>query len=118
MKVALKRVYDPKEPDDGLRVLVMRLWPRGIRKDRIDLWLKELGADRALLADWKAGRVTWPERKRRYLRGLDEPAAAAQLDQLRGLATREPVTLLCACKDERECHRSLLKDVLEGKDER
>ena len=62
--------------------------------------------------------MTWPERRRRYLRGLDEPAAAVQLDQLRGLATREPVTLLCACKDERECHRSLLKDVLEGKDER
>ena len=118
MTVRLKRVYDPNEPDDGMRVLVMRLWPRGIRKDRIDLWLKELGADRALLADWKAGRVTWPERKRRYLRGLTEPAAAPQLGQLCDLAARETVTLLCACKDEQECHRSLLKDVLLGKDER
>ena len=118
MNIRLKRVYEPKAAEDGARVLVMRLWPRGIRKDRIDLWLKELGADRALLADWKAGRVTWPERKRRYLEGLAEPAAAAQLDQLRTLAAKEPVTLLCACKDERECHRSLLKDVLQAKDAR
>lgn len=112
MTVAVKRVYEPREERDGLRVLVMRLWPRGIRKDRIDLWLKELGADRSLLEDWKAGRVTWPERRRRYLDGLERPEARAQLEQLRTLAAGRAVTLLCACKDEDECHRSLLRTVL------
>lgn len=110
--VRLKRVYEPREDGDGLRVLVMRRWPRGIRKDRIDLWLKELGADLELLRDWKAGRVTWPERRRRYLAGLHASAAAAQLAELRVLAERQTVTLMCACKDERECHRSLLREVL------
>jgi len=114
--IRLKRVYEPREEADGLRVLVMRRWPRGIRKDRIDLWLRELGADLTLLRDWKAGRVTWPERRQRYLDGLGVPEAAAQLDELRGLARRQTVTLICACKDEGECHRSLLKVVLEGRD--
>src|SRR5678816_1040961 len=75
--IRLKRVYEPREAEDGLRVLVMRRWPRGIRKERIDLWLKELGADLQLLSDWKAGRVTWPERRRRYLDGLQVPGAVA-----------------------------------------
>jgi len=113
--VRLKRVYEPREEPDGLRVLVMRRWPRGIRKERVDLWLKELGADLDLLRDWKAGRVTWPERRKRYLDGLRAAAAAAQLAELRELAGgARTVTLLCACKDENECHRSLLRDVLAG----
>ena len=114
--IRLKRVYEPREEADGLRVLVMRRWPRGIRKDRIDLWLRELGADLTLLRDWKAGRVTWPERRQRYLDGLEVPRAAAQLDELRDLARGRTVTLICACRDESECHRSLLKAVLEGRD--
>ena len=114
--IRLKRVYEPREEADGLRVLVMRRWPRGIRKDRIDLWLRELGADLALLRDWKAGRVTWPERRQRYLDGLRMPEAATQLDALRDLARGATVTLICACKDESECHRRLLKAVLEGRD--
>lgn len=112
MRVKTRRVYELPDSADGLRVLVMRLWPRGIRKEAVGVWLKELGADRALLADWKAGRVDWPERRRRYLEGLKRPEASAQLAELGELARRGPVTLLCACADERECHRSLLRDIL------
>ena len=43
MDIATKRIYDPAAADDGHRVLIMRLWPRGIRKERVDVWLKELG---------------------------------------------------------------------------
>lgn len=111
--IKTKRVYDPPEKGEGQRVLVMRLWPRGIRKDAVDLWLKELGADLDMLRAWKAGTITWPERKRRYLAGLKRPEAAAQLARLRELARGETVTLLCACKDERECHRGLLRSLLE-----
>ena len=57
--------------------------------------------------------MTWPERRHRYLEGLRVPEAAAQLDELRGLAREQTVTLICGCKDESECHRSLLKEVLE-----
>jgi uncharacterized protein YeaO (DUF488 family) len=110
--VKAKRIYEAPEPDDGLRVLVMRLWPRGIRKDAVDLWLKDLGADVRNLRDWKAGRLDWPEMARRYRAGLGEPAAAAALAQLRSLARRRTVTVLCSCQDEARCHRGILKSLL------
>jgi uncharacterized protein YeaO (DUF488 family) len=107
-----KRIYEPPAPDDGLRVLVMRLWPRGIRKQAIDLWLKELGASVDNLRAWKAGGIDWPEMEKRYIGGLAAPAAAAQLAELAALARRETVTVLCSCVDESQCHRGILKAVL------
>jgi uncharacterized protein YeaO (DUF488 family) len=110
--VRTKRVYEPPETSDGLRVLVMRLWPRGISKDRVDLWLKELGADVGNIKAWKAGRLDWSEMRKRYRAGLKEPAAAAALAQLRSLARKRTVTLLCSCEDEARCHRGILKSLL------
>jgi uncharacterized protein YeaO (DUF488 family) len=110
--VKTKRVYDPPARGDGMRVLVMRLWPRGIRKEAVDLWLKELGADVANLRAWKAGRLDWGEMAERYCAGLAAPPATAALAELRALARRRTVTLLCACPDEARCHRGILKAVL------
>ena len=112
MMLKAKRIYESPAPDDGLRVLVMRLWPRGIRKQAIDLWLKDLGASVDNLRAWKAGDIDWPEMEKRYLAGLTAPAAAAQLAELTALARRETVTVLCSCVDESQCHRGILKAVL------
>lgn len=113
-RVQTKRVYDPREPADGTRVLVMRLWPRGIKRSHVDGWLKDLGAELPLIKAWKAGRLTWPEFRRRYVRGLAKPPARVQLGELRALATKGSVTLLCACPDEARCHRGILKELLTG----
>ena len=113
MSVRTKRAYDPKAPGDGMRVLVMRLWPRGIKKSRVDIWLKELGAELPLIRAWKSGKVTaWADFRRRYLAGLRKAAARAQLRELKALAKKGGVTLLCACPDESRCHRGLLKRLL------
>jgi uncharacterized protein YeaO (DUF488 family) len=96
----------------GLRVLIMRLWPRGIRKDRVDVWLKELGPIVPLLRDFRAGKVDWNEYRRRYLQGLGRAEAREAVEQVLGVARRQPVTLLCGCPDESRCHRSLLHDYL------
>lgn len=111
-RLLTKRVYEPKESKDGTRVLVMRLWPRGVRKSHADLWLKELGPGLPVLKTWKAGRISWTEFSRRYLTGLDKPKAREQLRQLRRLGKKGAVTLLCACAEEGRCHRSLLRGVL------
>jgi uncharacterized protein YeaO (DUF488 family) len=110
--VKTKRIYDPPASRDGLRVLIMRLWPRGVRKDAVDLWLKELGADVANIKAWKTGRLDWAEMRKRYRAGLKEPAAAAALGRLRTLAKKRAVTLLCSCEDEARCHRGILKSML------
>jgi uncharacterized protein YeaO (DUF488 family) len=107
-----KRVYDKPEPADGTRVLVMRLWPRGIKGKVVDLWLKDLGADVANLRAFKAGRIGWPEMRRRYLAGLKREPAAATLRRLRAMAKRGRVTALCSCADEKRCHRSLIRAAL------
>lgn len=110
--VKTKRVHEPKEPGDGTRVLVMRLWPRGIKKAHADAWLKGLGAEPPLIKAWKGGKITWPEFRRRYLAGLKKPEAEAQLRELKALAKKGAVTLLCSCPDEARCHRGLLKQLL------
>ena len=113
VSVETKRVYDPKAPGDGTRILVMRLWPRGIKKSHVDTWLKELGAEVPLIKAWKSGKLTsWPEFRHRYLAGLKKPAAQAQLRALKALAKKSRVTLLCACPDEARCHRGILKRLL------
>jgi uncharacterized protein YeaO (DUF488 family) len=107
-----KRIYDKPERSDGTRVLVMRLWPRGIKKSAVDLWLKELGAEISNLRAFKAGRIGWPEMRRRYLAGLRREPAASALKRLRAMARRGRVTALCSCADPKRCHRSLLRAAL------
>lgn len=111
-RVRTKRVYDPKAPGDGARILVMRLWPRGIKRSHVDGWLRELGAPLPLIKARKSGMVSWPEFGRRYLASLKKPLARVQLQELRARARRGRVTLLCACPDESRCHRGLLKRLL------
>jgi uncharacterized protein YeaO (DUF488 family) len=114
-RIRTKRVYEAAAPSDGVRVLIMRLWPRGISKRRVDLWLRELGPVLPLLRAFLAGRVTWGAYRRRYLAGLRRPEAKAQLAQVRALTRKRRVTLLCGCPDESRCHRSLLRAALAGR---
>ena len=114
-RLALKRVYVPASPGDGRRVLVERLWPRGLRKveARIDLWLKGIAPSHALRR-WfhEAPEARWPAFQARYreeLRGI----AAAPLAELRGLTRAGPVTLLSAARDEARNSAVVLRAVLE-----
>ena len=107
-----KTVYDPPEPSDGKRVLVMTLWPRGISKKKVDVWMKELGTPRELMKKWKAGEISWAELARGYRRSLrgKEPL----LRELSEESKTGTVTLLCVEKDQTRCHRSILKDAIES----
>jgi uncharacterized protein YeaO (DUF488 family) len=107
-----KTVYDPPEPSDGKRVLVMRIWPRGVPRDRVHVWLKELGTQRELISEWKAGRVSWEEFRMRYLEGLR--GKEQLLRELAEEAKKGTITLLCSCRDAEHCHRYLLKEAIEA----
>lgn len=111
-RIVTKRIYDPSDPSDGTRVLIMRLWPRGIRKERVDRWLKELGPVKELLRAFLDKTIDWEGYTPRYLAGLERPEAQAAIAEVRALAEQGRVTLLCGCADERHCHRSLLSAYL------
>ena len=107
-RLGTKRIYEPAARADGTRVLIMRYWPRGIEKAHVDRWLRELAPVIPLLRAILDGKIGWAEYRRRYLAGLAREEARAQLDEVRALARRGRVTLLCGCADPTRCHRTLL----------
>jgi len=114
MSVRTKRIYDPASEDDGTRILVMRLYPRGIRRDAFHEWRKELGTALPLIKAWKARRISWPELARRFKAQMaGDRVAHASLTELARRARKERLTLLCGCEDEAHCHRTLLKVMIE-----
>ncbi|MEU3842498.1 DUF488 family protein [Streptomyces sp. NPDC028635] len=117
MSVRVRRVYDPPEPDDGVRVLVDRLWPRGLAKDaaRVDEWPKALTPSTELRRWYHAGEGSYEEFRQRYEAELAEPEAAELLDHLRTLTRRGRVTLLTASKAPGESHAAVLLGLLKGK---
>ena len=108
-RIAAKRVYEPPVAADGTRVLIMRYWPRGIRKEKVDVWLRELAPVIPLLRAYLDGKITWEQYVPRYREGLTRPEAQAALAEARALAAKGPITLLCGCADPARCHRSLLR---------
>ena len=119
--VRTRRWNDPREADDGFRLLVCRLRPRGVAKAREtwDAWWPELGPSRALLDAYhgkdRAGPLPWDDYARTYLEEMAAPAAAWRLRALAArVAAGETVTLLCssACTDPERCHRTLLGRLL------
>ncbi|QXJ23334.1 DUF488 family protein [Actinomadura graeca] len=114
--VRLRRVYEPASVEDGTRVLVDRVWPRGLTKDaaRLSRWEKDV-APSTELRKWfghEAGK--YPEFKRRYAGELEDPVRAAALDRLRDLAAKGPLTLLTATKDLPHSHAAFLAGHLSG----
>jgi uncharacterized protein YeaO (DUF488 family) len=98
----LKRVYAPAEDGDGFRVLVDRLWPRGVAKNkaRIDLWLKDVAPSDDLRRRFHGETTKWREFVAAYDRELRKEPACAAAESLRERARSEPVTLLYAARDE------------------
>src|SRR5215831_18696087 len=99
--VALKRVYDEPAPGDGTRVLVERLWPRGLSKERahIDLWLKEIAPSHELRIWFGHDPEKFAEFRRRYEAELASQAGQDALTKLRELAQQGAVTLVFAAHD-------------------
>lgn len=110
--VLTKRVTEPAGAEDGRRVLVMRLWPRGVKKTVADLWLKGLGTPVELIRRWKAGKMTWATFVTAYRRHLQSAEARADMEILLALGRQGPVTLLCTCPEEVRCHRGILRAAL------
>ncbi|HVV66299.1 MAG TPA: DUF488 family protein [Rhizomicrobium sp.] len=109
--IAIKRVYDPPQEGDGLRILVDRIWPRGLSRERarLDRWMKEVAPSTALRTWFGHRPERWAEFSRRYRAELkDNPA----LDELRKLIGRRRATLLYSARDTERNQAVALRQVL------
>src|SRR5450631_2324314 len=116
-RVQIKRIYTKRASSDGTRVLVDRLWPRGVSKDNAGLhaWLRELAPSDNLRHWFHAHREAWIAFRKRYLKELAQPEAHEALDELYRLAgQRKTLTLLFASKDEEHNNAAVLRDLLGG----
>src|SRR5882757_4203123 len=117
MPVLLKRAYDKPSRSDGKRVLVERVWPRGLGRESamLDLWLPALGASAALEKWMSSGHPLKGALQRKYFAELCTPDAMAALEMLHAFAERsKPLTLLYAGKDASQNPAAMLKDFPEG----
>jgi uncharacterized protein YeaO (DUF488 family) len=112
MELNVKRAYDPPSKDDGCRILVDRLWPRGLRKGeaQIECWLKEIAPSTGLRKWFGHDPTRWEEFRRRYFAELD--GRAPVVEELRKRTEQGPVTLVYGAKDEIHNNAVALKDYL------
>jgi uncharacterized protein YeaO (DUF488 family) len=112
-RIQVRRVYDQPEPADGARVLVDRIWPRGISKDaaRLEEWAKDVAPSTELRRWYGHDPDRFEEFRRRYLAELDQPEPRAAVSRLRALAGG-PVTLLTATRDLSLSQAAVLADYL------
>ncbi|WP_028922580.1 DUF488 domain-containing protein [Pseudonocardia acaciae] len=112
--VRVRRVYDPREDRDGHRVLVDRLWPRGLTKERahLDTWLKDVAPSSELRTWYGHDPERFAEFDRRYRAELEQPERGDGLRRLRELARTGPLTLLTATKQPELSQAAVLADIL------
>jgi len=110
-----KSIYDDKTSSDGIRILITRFYPRGVKKERFDLWIRDASPTPNLLKEYKKGLIVWPEfskRFRKQLTSLEESKAA--IDRLAELSKSADITLLCYEREGENCHRTIVKSRLEN----
>ena len=115
--IKLKRAYEPVEKSDGVRILVDRLWPRGIKKEKLQatFWMKEVAPSNEL-RKWFHSRdnANWKEFRARYLKELKHPEAQKALHDIADAAKKSAVTLVYGAKDEKHNQAVVLKEAIES----
>jgi uncharacterized protein YeaO (DUF488 family) len=113
-EVRVRRIYEEPSPQDGTRVLVDRIWPRGLTKGKADLdeWCKEIAPSTPLRKWYDHDPERFEEFRRRYRAELEQPQWAAALQHLRELAKDRPLTLLTATKQPDISEAMVLADIL------
>jgi uncharacterized protein YeaO (DUF488 family) len=111
----IKRIYEPTDAADGFRVLVDRLWPRGLARERakIDLWLKEIAPSDTLRRRFHGDPSAWDHFKTAYYAELEQAPAQSAVHELLDRLTRGPITLLFAARDESRNNAVALKEWLD-----
>jgi uncharacterized protein YeaO (DUF488 family) len=113
--IKTKSIFESREVADGKRILITYAWPKNFISQDIDSWIPELGHPWELVANWPKARVTWEEFTKEYHNILQKKRNQPILQSLREQSREHNITLLCTCKIEHRCHRSILKEFLESR---
>ena len=113
--VKIKRIYDPASPDDGKRIYIDRLWPRGMKKEQVKMteWLKDISPSDSLRKWFGHDPSKYAEFKRRYTKELKEHSEI--LERIKKEAKKETVTFLSSAKDVEHNNATVLKELLSGR---
>lgn len=112
LNIQVKRVYEPPEKEDGYRILIDRLWPRGIKKEnaRLDEWNKELAPSTGLRKWFHEGKGTFEQFATRYKREMEEKEA--ELARVKEISKEKNITLLYGSREARQNHAIILQEIL------
>lgn len=114
MAVRTKSIFQPRESEDGLRVLITRYYPRGVKKEHFDEWVQQLSPSPTLLFKYKNGEYDWNRFKAHFLMELRENIDSLEaIYALNEAIKNTDITLLCYEKDRQPCHRHLIRDLIE-----
>jgi uncharacterized protein YeaO (DUF488 family) len=115
MVVKTKSIYEPLEViDDGVRILITRYYPRGIKKDKFDCWVRELSPSASLLKNYRLGKYNWKDFKLAFISELRNNKDS--LERIKTLNAQDEsivITLLCYERQGEHCHRYIVKDAIE-----
>jgi uncharacterized protein YeaO (DUF488 family) len=114
--VTIKRAYEAPSRNDGTRILVDRLWPRGLKKEdaHIEKWMRELGPSNELRKSFGHDPKRWEDFHKRYLRELKRTEVRPLLEELLNIARRGKLTLVYSARDQQHNQAVVLKELLES----
>ena len=110
--VGMKSVYSEKVDSDGRRILITRYYPRGVKRTHFDDWIRELAPSRDLLKQYKDGKISWKVFEMMFVREMRCDESMGKIRELSSLAETEPITLLCYERNDHDCHRHLVRDLV------
>jgi len=117
LPVKTKSIYDPPELEDGIRVLITRYYPRGVKRDRFQRRIVALSPSRGLLSSYRDGEKDWDQFSTSFLSELRaNPESLEAIRSLHALSQVQDVTLLCYERSGAPCHRYLVRDLVAAPD--
>ncbi len=112
--IKTKSIYKPVEEEDGLRILITRFYPRGVKREKYDIWVRELAPSAELLKRYKNTEIDWDDFKITLLSELrDNIDSIEAIHALQARGNMQNITLLCYEKDGCPCHRHMVRDLIE-----
>ncbi|MHB8568104.1 MAG: DUF488 domain-containing protein [Nitrososphaerales archaeon] len=116
MPVKTKSIYEKREDSDGIRVLVSRFYPRGVKRSHFDSWIRDASPEANLLKDYRNKLINWRVFSTKFRRQLKSSQSSKEaIERIAKWSKSETVTLLCYEKEGEKCHRHIVKSIVDRK---